>query len=52
MIGTLLEENHIDCKFKIFAFPDQPITHGSIDELDKLYGLDAKTIASKNRLKG
>ena len=47
MIGTLLEENHIDCKFKIFAFPDQPITHGSIDELDKLYGLDAKTIASK-----
>ena len=47
MIGTLLEENHIDCKFKIFAFPDQPITHGSIDELDKLYGLGAKTIASK-----
>lgn len=47
MIGTLLEENHIDCKFKIFAFPDQPITHGSIDELDKLYGLVQRRIAQK-----
>ena len=47
MIATLLEEKNIECKFKAFAFPDVPITHGSIDELDKLYGLDAKTIASK-----
>ncbi len=47
MIATLLEEKNISCKFKAFAFPDVPITHGSIDELDKLYGLDAKTIAEK-----
>lgn len=47
MIATLFEEKNIGCKFKIFAFPDTPITHGSIDELDKLYGLDAGTIASK-----
>lgn len=47
MIATLFEEKNVNCKFKIFAFPDKPIIHGSIDELDKLYGLDAKTIASK-----
>ncbi len=47
MIGTLLKEKQIDCKFRIFAFPDKPITHGSIDELDKLYGLDAETIANE-----
>lgn len=49
MIGTLLKEKQIDCKFKIFAFPDTPITHGTVDELDKLYGLDALTIANKVR---
>ena len=47
MIATILKENQIECKFKIFAFPDSPVTHGSIDELDKLYGLDAASIASK-----
>lgn len=49
MIGTLLKEKQIDCKFKIFAFPDKAITHGTVDELDKLYGLDAVTIVSKIR---
>lgn len=44
MIATLFEEKQVECKFKIFAFPDRPITHGSIDELDKLYGLDAISI--------
>lgn len=47
MIATLLKEKNIRCKMNIFAFPDCPVTHGSIDELDKLYGLDANTIASK-----
>lgn len=47
MIASLLEEKSVKCKFRIFAFPDTPVTHGSVDELDKLYGLDAKTIASK-----
>lgn len=49
MIGTLLKEKQIDCKFRIFAFPDMPVTHGTVDELDKLYGLDAVTIANKVR---
>lgn len=47
MIGALLKEKNVECKFKIFAFPDKPITHGSIDELDKLCGMDAQSIADK-----
>lgn len=47
MIATLLKEKQVECKFRIFAFPDEPVTHGSIDELDKLYGLDAISIVSK-----
>lgn len=46
MIAALFEEKQVNCKFKIFAFPDTPITHGSIDELDKLYGLDTLSIIS------
>lgn len=45
MIGTIIAENNINCNFKIFAFPDEPIQHGTISELDKFYGLDAETIA-------
>lgn len=44
MVATVLEEEGIKCKFKIFAFPDMPITHGTIGELDRLYGLDTITI--------
>ncbi|MCH5209673.1 MAG: 1-deoxy-D-xylulose-5-phosphate synthase [Oscillospiraceae bacterium] len=47
MVAALLEETHTECEFKIFAFPDTPITHGTVEELDKLYGLDAIAIASK-----
>ncbi len=47
MVATLLKEKQVECKFRVFAFPDEPVTHGSIDELDKLYGLDAISIVSK-----
>ena len=47
MVATLLSEKQVDCKFKIYAFPDMPITHGSINELDRLYGVDAETIANE-----
>lgn len=43
-IAALLIEKGVRCSVKIFAFPDTPITHGSIDELDKLYRLDAESI--------
>jgi 1-deoxy-D-xylulose-5-phosphate synthase len=46
-VATLLLEKQINCKFKIYAFPDTPITHGTIDELDALYGVDAKTISNE-----
>lgn len=47
MISSMLLEKGIECKMKIYAFPDTPITHGSVSELDKLYGLDAETIAKE-----
>lgn len=34
-------------EFFEFAYPKKPITHGSCEELDKLYGLDAAGIADK-----
>ncbi len=46
MVAAFLEESGINARFKSFAFPKQPIVHGSITELDRLYGLDAQTIAS------
>ncbi|MCC8169683.1 MAG: 1-deoxy-D-xylulose-5-phosphate synthase, partial [Oscillospiraceae bacterium] len=47
MIATLLSEKNVGAKVKIYAFPDSPITHGTVDELDKLYGLDADSIADE-----
>lgn len=46
IIATLLSEKNIDAKMKIYAFPDTPITHGTIDELDRLYGLDTQSIVN------
>ena len=43
--ASILAEKEIHCKFKIFAFPDEPIVHGSVDELDKKYGMDTSAIA-------
>lgn len=44
-IAALLLKNDVHCIFRSFGFPSQPIEHGSIDELDKKYGVDAQTIA-------
>lgn len=43
-IAAVLKEKDISCKFRSFAFADTPITHGTVDELDKLYGLDKDTV--------
>ena len=45
-ISTILLEHGIKCSFKAFGFPSVPIVHGSIAELDKLYGTDAEHIAA------
>ncbi len=47
IIATVLEENRVDCAFKICALPDENVPHGTVDELDALYGLDAISIVSK-----
>ncbi len=44
-IGSLITQNEISAKFKAFAFGDTPIPHGTTAELDKLFGLDANSVA-------
>lgn len=44
MIADMLMENSIYSKIKIFAFPDSIIPQGSVDELDKKYGLGNEEI--------
>ena len=46
-VSSLLLENGVNAQFKIFAFPTEPIIHGSVGELDKKYGIDAESIASE-----
>ena len=43
-ISSLLYEEGISAKFYSFAFGDTPVTHGTVDELDKMYGLDTQSI--------
>ncbi len=44
-IAEALLGRNVQCRFKAFAFPNEPIVHGSVDELDKKYGMDAQSIA-------
>lgn len=44
-IAEILLTNDVSCKFHAFAFPQEPIVHGTMQELDKLYGIDEHTIA-------
>ena len=44
-IARILLENNVDCRFKAFGFPNEPIVHGTVAELDKKYGIDADTVA-------
>ncbi len=44
-VGALIAENEISAKFKTFAFGDSPVVHGSVDELDRHFGLDSQSIA-------
>lgn len=45
MIAAVLKEHDADCRFRIFAYPDTGVPHGSVAELDALFGLDADSIA-------
>ena len=40
----IIEENLIDVRAKNYAYPDQYIEHGSVEELEKMYRLDVQSI--------
>lgn len=44
-ISKIILEAGVLCKFKAFGFPQEPIVHGTTDELDKKYGVDAKSVS-------
>ncbi len=50
-LGTAVKELIIDNKIKIkietFAYPDEYIRHGSVEELEKIYEMDSQSIAKK-----
>ena len=51
-LGTAVEELIIEEKlenidFQKFAYPDEFIKHGSVEELEKIYGLDEENILKK-----
>ena len=42
----IVDEELRDVKIKAFAYPDKFIEHGSVDELEKKYGMDTETIST------
>lgn len=47
IISRAIAENGKAVTLMSFAFPDSPIVHGAVSELDKYYGLDSETIISR-----
>ncbi len=45
-VAAVLAGHGVGCTFKAFAYPPEPIVHGSVAELDKKYGVDADTVAN------
>ncbi|MBQ9267819.1 MAG: 1-deoxy-D-xylulose-5-phosphate synthase, partial [Clostridia bacterium] len=43
--GLIIHENDVDSMF--FAYPDEFISHGKTEEIEKIYGMDAESIADK-----
>ncbi len=50
-IAAILLEHGVRCFFKAFAFPTEPIVHGTVAELDAKYKMDENTI-SEHIIKG
>ena len=47
LIGMMLLENDINVPFIPCAFPNEPITHGTQSQLDKLYNMDTDSIIKR-----
>lgn len=46
-IADILLSNGVKCDFKVFAFPSVPIVHGTVEQIDKHYGLDSENITNE-----
>lgn len=44
-VGGLIARLGLNVNFASIAYPNEPIVHGTVDELDKKYGLDANSVA-------
>ena len=42
--ASVIAKKGLNCKFRSFCLPDIPIQHGSVDEIDKYYGIDTGSI--------
>ena len=40
----MVKNNMQDIKFKSYAYPDVFVQHGSVQEIEKIYGLDEESI--------
>ena len=54
-LGTAIKEliidsNLKDVNVKTYAYPDKFIEHGSVDQLEEIYGLDENTIFNETKL--
>ena len=47
LVAAAVAEADFSAKLMSFAYPAKPITHGTTEELDALYGLDAESICTK-----
>ena len=47
LTATALCENGVGVPILICAFPDEPIIHGAITDLDKHYGMDQESIIKR-----
>ena len=44
-LENLVIRNNLNCNVEKFGYPDEYIKHGNVKEIEKLYGLDAESIA-------
>lgn len=44
-VEDILQKNNINVNLEKIAYPDEFVKHGSVDEIEEKYGLDAKSIS-------
>lgn len=45
LVSSFIAQNNITLKFKAFAYPKEPVIHGTVSELDCHYGLDSESVS-------